>query len=194
MKMMFKEYIRQIKEATEFLAESFDSPHSKKEIFPKLDDEAMKQAGVSDFHRYELGSDAQKYGHLTCYKRKGAYEIHHSLGNLSGEMVPSDKPNPRFVATMLQHAKGLIDSGNNVRIVGHKENGMFDHYHRIAKALARKNGYHVSTPTEYSDTSSSPEARKYSELSVSKLQECTVFKAGSGGPLEEFWTIETFTD
>jgi hypothetical protein len=195
--MTFKLYLEKISEATVFL-ESFDAPHEKKEIFPKMDHEALKSAGVTDYHEYELGGDPKTHGNLTSYKRKGAYEIHHDVRNVSGEMLHSDKPNPRFVATMVHHAKGLIDQGHSVRIVGHKENGMFDHYHRIAKALARKNGYNVSTPTNYSHTSSSMDAHKFHEFIVNKnesnLTECIIFPSGKGGPLEDIWKIRTFSD
>jgi hypothetical protein len=110
-------------------------------------------------------------------------------------MLHSDKPNPRFVATMFHHAKGLMDQGHSVRIVGHNENGMFDHYHRIAKALARKHGYNVSTPTSYSNTSSSSDAHHFNEFTThKKLTECTIFPISQSGPLEDIWKIRTFSD
>jgi len=190
----FKTYLEKINEASALL-ESFDAPHEKKEIFPELDHEAMKAQGVTDHRTYELGGNPEKYGHLTSFKRNGAYEIHHAVGEISGEMIHSDKPNPKFVATMLHHAKGLLDQGHSVRIVGHKENGMFDHYRKIAKALARKHGYNVSAPTEYKHTSSSPEAHKFGEITVKKdLMECRIFPSGRGGPLEDIWKMLTFSD
>lgn len=180
-----------ILEATNFLQESFDSPHEKTEIFPNLNHEAMKHAGVSDYREYELGTDS-KNGNLVSYKRKGSYEIHHTVGDISGKMIHSDKPNPRFVATMLHHAKGLIDAGHSVRIVGPTETGMFDHYHRIAKALARKHGYVTSTPKSYANSSDNPDAHKYSELTV--LKECIITRGDNLGLLREFWELHTFSE
>lgn len=195
--MKFLDYTKLIEEATTFLAESFDNPHTKTELHRNINHEYLKlNNGVTDYHEYELGNDATKHGVLISYKRNSAYEIHHERLGVSGKMTRNvdNQSNPRFVATMLQHAKELLDKGHSVRIVGHAENGMFSHYHRIAKALARKHGYFVSTPVNHTNSSNSPVASEYNELTVHpKLQECLIFPSNRSSPLSEIWKIKTFS-
>ena len=170
--IQFKEYL--------LLAESFDKPYDKEENNDISNDERKQIAkihDVHDFREYHIKTDDLKFKHrMTVFKQKGAYEIHHDITpiddnddkrKISGEMV-GNKPNPRYVATMLTHAKTLLDTGHSVRIVGHKDNGMFDHYHKIGKILAKKHNLHMSESSSYSDTSKNPKAKDFKEYTLTK--------------------------
>ena len=194
-------------EASNFLRESFDKPYEKTEN--PITDDVQKEIsklnpGVEDYKEYHLHDGLGDEFHKTImhvYKRGRAYEIHHTHpSGKSGEIISTGKPNPRFVATMLQHAKGLIDQGHIVRIVGNKTNGMFDHYHRIAKALARKYDYVISNPIQHTETSTNPEAIKYSEFLVSKnihesidyVYSCFIHNGDRSGPTRDIVRILTY--
>jgi hypothetical protein len=111
---------------------------------------------ITEHRRYDL--DEGKSGHLHVWKRNGAYEIHHTIGEddhcengVSGKMVHTKDVNSKFVGTMLHVAKHLVDSGKTVCIAGvhTPENKMFNHYNRMANILAKKHGYVVSEPKPY---------------------------------------------
>jgi hypothetical protein len=69
---------------------------------------------------------------------------------------------------MFHHAKSLIDSGHSVRIVGHKDNGMFDHYHKIGKIISKRNGYLITEPRSHSETTNNIDSSEYKEFTVRK--------------------------
>ena len=87
--------------------------------------------------------------------------------SISAKMI-GDKPNPRFVATMLHHSSKLIDNGHKIRLIGHEKNGMFNHYHKLAKIIGKKKGYEVGEPRSHSDTSSANNSNEFKEVTVSK--------------------------
>jgi hypothetical protein len=195
---LFLRYKALISEASKFLDESFDKPYDMKRVhIPEDELNAIHSHNVENYEEYEL-HDGRAHENspskMTVYKRNGAYEIHHEIGDgRSGEMVSTGKPNPRFVATMFHHAKKLIDSGNSVRIVGHKENGMFDHYHRIGKALARKHGYVIGNVSSHSENSPSDIAHKFHTFNVSKAYESVYISDGSrSGSLNEIHLAKTY--
>jgi hypothetical protein len=172
---MSEEFLSMRKEASDFIDELFDKPFQRTEI-PISDQERADikaNHGVHDYREYEL-HDGTTPSTMTVYKRNHAYEIHHTHpSGVSGEIISTGKPNPRFVATMLHHAKELIDAGHAVRIVGRNDNGMFDHYHRIGKSLARKNDYVMSRPVSHENSSPSEDVHKFSEFLISKnIHEC----------------------
>jgi hypothetical protein len=109
-------------------------------------------------------------GRLTVWKRDGAFEIHHVQKDkndpnksVSGEWQHTNDYNHKFVSTMFNMAKRIIDSGNSVRIIGNHENKMFDRYHRIASVLAKRHGYTVGKPKLHHAGDG-----KYSEFIVGK--------------------------
>lgn len=170
--MKFKRYLTENK----LLLESFDKPYNKKEI--DISDEERndikKNHNIEDYREYHIDVPDTKDKHrMTVYRRKGAYEIHHDIikdgsnNSISGKMI-GDKPNPRYIATMLHHAKHLLDNSHSVRIVGHKENGMFEHYHRIGKILAKKHNYNISEPISFKNTSNNDAADDFNEYTISK--------------------------
>ena len=65
-------------------------------------------------------------------------------------MIGDGKPNSKFVGTMYNVAKRILDSGRAVRIVGNHTNGMFDHYNRIAHILAKKHNKIIKPAEKYS--------------------------------------------
>ena len=194
-------------EASDFLQESFDKPFEKTEnhISDEEREDIKHNSGVEDYREYHLHDGREnstgKHTMMTVYKRGHAYEIHHTLASgESGKIVSTGKPNPRFVATMLHHAKGLIDAGHAVRIVGRTDNGMFDHYHRIAKALARKHDYVVSRPHLHSQTSTHQDADRYQEFIINKnIHECNdslcsidIHNGDRSGPTRDMARVTTF--
>lgn len=131
---------------------------------------------ITDHHRYDL--DGGEAGHLHVWKRNGAYEIHHSIGEneycengVSGKMIHSKDMNLKFVGTMLHVAKQLIDSGRTVCIAGFHspENKMFSHYNKMANILAKKHGYVVSEPKPYD--LDSPNAKDVKMIRIHKYKE-----------------------
>lgn len=196
---IFLRYKEMIQESSRFLNESFDKPFDKTEVHISKEelDHIHKNGNIEHYKEYEL-DDGRNEGKektlMTVYKRNGAYEIHHTIpGGISGEIVSTHKPNPRFVATMFHHAKSLIDDGHSVRIVGHKDNGMFDHYHRIGKALARKHGYVIGKVSSHTENSHSDVAHKYKTFNVSKLHESVIINNGFKlGPLYEIVISKTY--
>jgi len=201
-----EEFKTLVQEATQFLDESFDKPFEKTEnhISDEEREDIKHRTGVEDYREYHLHDglgDKDNKTMMTVYKRGHAYEIHHTHpSGESGKMISTGKSNPRFVATMFHHAKGLIDQGHSVRIVGNKTNDMFDHYHRIAKALARKHDYVISRPHSHDQTSDSPDAHKYSEFLVSKnihestgdVYSCFIHNGAGRGPTRDMARITTF--
>lgn len=165
-------------EYIDFINESLDNPYKiteDKTLTNSDRENIFKKTGTKDYREYNI--DAPKFENhhhvLSVYHRNGAYEIHHELehpdtGVRSHSIMIGNKPNPRFVATMFHHAKSLIDDGHSVRIVGHKDNGMFDHYHRIGKALARRSDYKLTQPIDHSETTGNDTSNLYKEFTVSK--------------------------
>lgn len=144
-----------ITEALLFM-ESLDSMYELGDKEKYLDNEYNREHGITEHARYPL--DGGKSGHLHVWKRNGAYEIHHSVGEneygeggISGKMIHSKDMNLKFVGTMLHVAKKIVDSGRTVCIAGFHtpENKMFNHYNKMANILAKKHGYVVSEPKAY---------------------------------------------
>jgi hypothetical protein len=195
-----------LQEEAEIFLESFNSPYPKSKIHIPDDElsDIYKNHNVSDYNEYELndGQDSNEdKSKMIVYKRGYSYEIHHvHASGESGKMISTGKPNPRFVATMLHHAKGLIDAGHSVRIVGNEENGMFGHYHRIAKALARKHDFVLTRPVSHCKSSSNLEAHKFIEFEVSKKineslnhnMSCTIHSGKNSGAARDIMRITTF--
>lgn len=118
----------------------------------KADDE---KHGVTEHKVYSL--DGGDSGYMHIFKRKDAYEIHHEIsdpnnpGNMiSGKMIGGKSPNTKFVGTMFNVAKRILNANKAVRIVGNHTNGMFDHYNRLATILAKRHNKVIKPPEKYS--------------------------------------------
>lgn len=125
--------------------ELFENP---KDIARQIDKEPSAEAqssiGISDMQVYH-DSDGEKY---VKYKRAGAIELHHmSKDGESGKITNSTKFNSKYIATMMNLITPDLKSGNTVRISAVNRDGMIDHYHRMAKVLAKKHQVSV-TPLE----------------------------------------------
>ena len=163
----FKEY--------RIINELFDNPYNTREDKSVTDEERehiKSMHGIIDYREHNLvlppGSPDQK---IVSYKNAGAYEVHHktSIGNgkfVSGVMMDSVKPNPRFVSTMFKHIKGHLDNGHSVRIAGFVDNGMFAHYHKIAKILAKKHNFVMGDTESYSKYSKNPDAHQLNSFTI----------------------------
>ena len=156
-----------------FLVEVFDSSYkvdNRQEV--ELVD-YHKTHGITEHHRYDLDEGLE--GHLHTWKRKGAYEIHHVVGETgddpgsSGKWIPRKDVNVKFIGTMVGVAKRMIDHGRSVRIVGNDTNGMFKHYTKIGAILSRQHGY-VMTPSE-NYSLKSPNSTDYKEFTIRKYKE-----------------------
>jgi hypothetical protein len=149
------------------LIESLDTTHKTEKLGTAEYSDYHKRHGITDHAIYSL--DDGKAGHLHILKREKAYEIHHGMGELdneiSGEWIPSGKHNAKFAGTMYRVAKNILNSGNRVRVVGNHTNGMFQHYNKISNILAKREGYSVSSPKQY--TLDSPKSKDYSEITIS---------------------------
>lgn len=153
--LTYKEYV--------LLSESMDKPYQMNLIPDRyIENHDGSVSGHFDEHEPSIGLYNRKLysigdaGYVTTYERNGATEIHHyDKQNLTSDGVIADpskqSPNPRFVATMFHHAKQLIDNEDKtIRIAG-RIGSTAEPYHRIAKILAKRHGYSVSslTPSEH---------------------------------------------
>lgn len=161
------------------LIESLDTTHKTELLGYVSSPEYHKLHGIEDHRVYSL--DDGKAGNIEIWKRQNAYEIHHTIykgaKEISGEWVPSGKHNAKFACTMYKVTKNILNSGNNVRIVGNHTNGMFQHYNKIVNILAKREGYIVSIPKQY--TLDSLEAKNHTEITISKQNKNSVLNESS---------------
>jgi hypothetical protein len=130
----------------EFLLELFDKPY--KATFDVHNTALVKQQvrdnklpiETEDLRVHTLEGDN---GNLISYHRDGALEVHHSDSNdISGVLHKANKPNPRFIATMIEHLKHRgLDRGHKVRIVAN--NDLHKHYVKIVDRLNKKYKYKI---------------------------------------------------
>jgi len=135
----------------EFLIELFDKPW-KLEDHSKTPNGQLFKNHIKSITGTHIGFKFFKAegdnGHVLEYAHNGAIEIHHlDKDFVSGEkpVIPSNKPNPRFIATMKNRIENHVEHNRHrVRVVA--PDNLINNYHRIAHSLAKKNGYHVTVP------------------------------------------------
>ena len=169
-------YIKQIEDAL-FLMESGDTSFQIGPTKQMIIDDTHKKNGITDHKEYYL--DGGKGGKLTVYKRKGAYELHHSIdtdtGEVSGKVVPGATDVKKFYGTIKLFGTRVLNSGNPLRIVGNHTNGMFQNYNRMAHIFAKKEGHIVSQPKPYD----------YDHPTAKDQSEITITKVGNSSPVTE---------
>jgi len=161
-------YINSIEDAL-FLMESGDSSFHIGPVKQYTINDDHRADGISDHKEYDL--DNGSGGKLTVYKRKGAYEIHHSISDkdgkeVSGKMIPNTTNVKKFYGTMKTVGTRVLNSGHPLRIVGNHVTGMFQHYNRMAHIFAKKEGHVVSDAKPYDSTH--PDAKELSEITITR--------------------------
>lgn len=143
-------------------------PEGQKEVaLVDIDHEGDRKYGFTDHKRYQYGSGKD---FIDTMKRDNHYEIHHMKdtpenGWVSGQMHHSSDMNIPFVHAILHHATKLLDAGHSIKVVGLK-GVMFNHYHRLAKSLAKRNNLSISSPKDYDIND--PIAHEYSMVTLRK--------------------------
>lgn len=101
--------------------------------------------------RFKFFDAPEGNGHVIEYANNGAMEIHHmnDYGESGTASPQARQPNTGFVATMAERVKHHLSHGFPVRIVGTVETGLFDHYLRLGKALAKRHGVSITDPVDH---------------------------------------------
>lgn len=100
--------------------------------------------------RYKLYKAEGNNGHIIEFHNTNAMEIHHVDNNgISGLIHNNDKPNPRYISTMMDRIKyHTLQKNRTVRIVSANRN-LVNHYHRISKLIAKKSPINISDIIDY---------------------------------------------
>ena len=74
---------------------------------------------------------------ITTFYRDGAWEIHHQIGQHSGEKLNQNKPPMTFVSHMFNWINDKVNNGKKVRISAPEE--LVHSYHKLATKLSSTN-------------------------------------------------------
>jgi hypothetical protein len=105
------------------------------------DDVKNRKLPVSSVKVYDLGDDN---GKMITYVRNGALEVHHQDNSgISGVLhLGRNKPNPRFVGTMMRHLlKHGLEKSHPVRIIAKQK--LFVRYKSLIDKLLNQKLYRV---------------------------------------------------
>lgn len=104
---------------------------------------SASMVGGSNFKMHKLDGS----GYMIQFDKDGATELHHVDDDLKGGYLKSNQPSIKMISTYRKHIKGILDSGDKVRIVAHKALG--DHFYRLSQNIIKRSpGYHLSDPTD----------------------------------------------